>query len=523
MFSSPFIKTLALTICMMVFTSLSVTAQDSLTRKRRAQEAFINGLALQMRPDMQAEAILEFQQALRYDSSAIILHAIGRSYAAMDKNVLALEYVQHAIALDSMLSDAWELQSEILVDLGRYDEALASYEHIRLLHPTKRQLITLGRLYEPRNAAKAIEVFEELVRREPDEFIYMRLADLHRRLRNSEGRVDALSHAATLNARDADIAAELIDAYMETGRLAEAHALLRMWQSSERSSQIWATGLSRLLSDTLLLNLYRDSVVAILAELERIPAKPWQLATLAGIVASNIGDTILADRFLESALLPMPSQAERYLQVATAYLSFRRAAAAYDVLTRGLARHPDDNRILLMLGSAAQQMDRANDALHWFNRAIAHDSTLDEAWMYLGILYDGIGDTERSDSAYERALTLDPDNHLVNNNYAYALSVRGKNLQQALAMAWRAVEQFPSNPSYLDTFAWVLYQLADYDKAKTYIERAVSLGGNATHYEHLGDILEQLGDLDGALEAWRKALILDPSRDSVQNKLVKYR
>jgi len=526
---SPLLKTPVVTICAMVFLlmiALPATGQvtqDSSVRNRRAQEAFINGLALQMRPDKQADAILEFQQALRYDSSAAILNAIARSYAVMDKNVIALEYVQQALVKDSMLTDAWELQSEILVDLGRYDEALVSYEHIRRLSPSKRQLYTLGRMYEPRNAIKAIEVFNELALREPDESIYMRLANLYRRTRDIEGRVQALARAAELNTRDADIASELMDAYIESGRIGEAHALARSWTSSERSAQIWAAGLSRLVLDTLVLNLYRDSVDVMLAELERAPAKPWQLSTLAGVVALHLNDTALAYRFMESAVQGTPTQAEQFVQVASAYLAFKRMQAAYDALLRGLQHHPDDMRIMLMLGSVAHQMDRLQDAITWFNRVVARDSGNDDAWISLGALYDGIGDVDRSDAAYERALALDPDNHLVNNNYAYALAIRGKNLPLARLLAARAVQQAPTNPSYLDTYAWVLYQLSEFEKAKDYIERAVSLGGNATHYEHLGDILEQLGDLDGAVAAWRKALVLDPSRDAVQTKLVKYR
>lgn len=517
--------------------STVMSAQDSAAAKRRAKEAFVNGLSLQMRPDMQAEAILEFQQALRYDSSAVILNAIARSYASMNKNTLALEYVQQALKLDPLFGDAWELQSEILVDLGKYDEAVESYEHIRSLNPSKRQLYTLGRLYEPRNAVKAIEVFEQLVREEPDEAIYVRIADLYKRIRNSEGRLGALSHAVDLNNRDADLASELIDAFIESGRFTEAHNLVRTWQGSERNTQIWASALNRLISDTLVLTLYRDSVAALLTELDKVPSKPWQLAVLAGIVAQGIEDTLLADRFLESALLPPRlyegsisittptpvTSPEQYLQVAAAYMTFRRGQPGYDILTRGLARYPEDVRIILMLGMCAQQLDHIDEALKWFKKTIQMDSSIDEAWMNLGMLYDGIGEADSSESAYEHALALDPDNHLVNNNYAYSLAVRGKNLQAARAMSWRAVEQMPSNPSYLDTFAWVLYQLAEFEKAKVYIERAIAAGGNATHYEHLGDILEQLGDLDGAVIAWRKALQLDPSRDAVQNKLVKYR
>jgi predicted negative regulator of RcsB-dependent stress response len=65
----------------------------------------------------------------------------------------------------------------------------------------------------------------------------------------------------------------------------------------------------------------------------------------------------------------------------------------------------------------------------------------------------------------------------------------------------------------------VLYQLGEYQDARFYIERAISLGGNATHFEHLGDILWALGDTVGAASAWRQALTRDPSRTRIQDKI----
>ena len=53
---------------------------DSTERVRKAREYFINGTTLQIQGNRHAEAILEFQQALRYDSSAVTLAAIARSY-----------------------------------------------------------------------------------------------------------------------------------------------------------------------------------------------------------------------------------------------------------------------------------------------------------------------------------------------------------------------------------------------------------------------------------------------------------
>jgi len=81
----------------------------------------------------------------------------------------------------------------------------------------------------------------------------------------------------------------------------------------------------------------------------------------------------------------------------------------------------------------------------------------------------------------------------------------------------------PSNPSYLDTHAWVLFQLGLPDEARRYIERAIQHGPSATIYEHHGDILEAIGLLDEAVRAWSEALRLDPERHSAASRISRYR
>ena len=68
--------------------------------------------------------------------------------------------------------------------------------------------------------------------------------------------------------------------------------------------------------------------------------------------------------------------------------------------------------------------------------------------------------------AYDRSLALRYDNAMVLNNYAYFLSLEGRDLERALAMAGRAIVLEENNPTYLDTYAWVLYRLGRYDEAK---------------------------------------------------------
>ncbi len=108
---------------------------------------------------------------------------------------------------------------------------------------------------------------------------------------------------------------------------------------------------------------------------------------------------------------------------------------------------------------------------------------------------------------FDKSVDLDKDNHIALNNYAYYLSLFGKNLDKAERMSGKVIEQFPDNPTYLDTHAWVLFRKGDFSLAKFYMESALHNGGNtnATLLEHYGDILYKLHKVDEAVKYWEKA------------------
>jgi tetratricopeptide (TPR) repeat protein len=124
----------------------------------------------------------------------------------------------------------------------------------------------------------------------------------------------------------------------------------------------------------------------------------------------------------------------------------------------------------------------------------------------LGDAYQGSKEYARSEAAYEEALAYNPDNDIVLNNYSYYLALRKENLDKAEKMSSQLVKLFPENQSYLDTRAWVLYAQEKYKEARKVIEKVI-LGGqvSATHLEHYGDILFQLGEIDQAVKQWQKA------------------
>jgi Tfp pilus assembly protein PilF len=125
----------------------------------------------------------------------------------------------------------------------------------------------------------------------------------------------------------------------------------------------------------------------------------------------------------------------------------------------------------------------------------------------LGDSYYYLKDYKKSDSAYEAVLKFDPDDDHVLNNYSYFLSLRKENLDYAEKLSAKLIEQHPNDPTYLDTRAWVLFNLGKVDEAKKVIEKALEHKDKITGdiVEHYGDILYKLGKSKEAMEQWKKA------------------
>lgn len=137
----------------------------------------------------------------------------------------------------------------------------------------------------------------------------------------------------------------------------------------------------------------------------------------------------------------------------------------------------------------------------------------------LGDTYNGLKEYKKSDECFEEALRYDENNHVVLNNYSYYLSLRKEKLEQAKRMSEKVIKEFPDNPTYLDTYAWILYVMKDYAKAKDIFEKIADTSNNGTIVEHYGDVLYQLGQKDKALEQWKKARELGDASEWIDKKI----
>ncbi len=165
--------------------------------------------------------------------------------------------------------------------------------------------------------------------------------------------------------------------------------------------------------------------------------------------------------------------------------------------------------------TATQQLEQAKKL------STSNETLVTEINGMLGDAYQSLKEYDKSAKAYEEVLAVNPLNDLVLNNYSYYLALRKADLEKAEKMSTSLIKNHPDNVSYLDTHAWVLYNREKYKEAKKVMERAIALGNvSSVHFEHYGDILFQLGDIDEAVAQWRKAKSMNSQNAELDKKIV---
>ena len=150
---------------------------------------------------------------------------------------------------------------------------------------------------------------------------------------------------------------------------------------------------------------------------------------------------------------------------------------------------PNSARWHYYWGLALVQQDSLNDALQVLQEGIALGAkdpvTRFSMHVLSGDLYMRLNQLDSCFSHYERALALDPENVYVLNNYAYTLATNGGDLKKAEKMSQKTIEKEPNNPTFLDTYAWILHLQGQDSLARFYMKRVMEKAGNAADQEEL--------------------------------------
>ncbi|MDR0896168.1 MAG: tetratricopeptide repeat protein [Prevotellaceae bacterium] len=195
----------------------------------------------------------------------------------------------------------------------------------------------------------------------------------------------------------------------------------------------------------------------------------------------------------------------------------------------GVETNPDMPEFYFYLAIGYNQADRTDDALAICKKAVngvspdTKKEVISDFYTIMADAYHIKGMNTEAYIAYDSALVYNPANVGALNNYAYYLSLERKDLDKAEEMSYKTVKTEPNNATYLDTYAWILFEKGKYAEARIYIDNAIMNNTDKSDVivEHCGDIYYMTGDPEGALKYWKEALELGSKSKTLKQKIEK--
>jgi tetratricopeptide (TPR) repeat protein len=165
----------------------------------------------------------------------------------------------------------------------------------------------------------------------------------------------------------------------------------------------------------------------------------------------------------------------------------KRYSESYELLNAALVKSPSDTILLYDTAMAAERLDR-----------------MDVMERHL-----------------RRVMELQPQDAHSYNALGYSLADRNLRLDEAQQLITQALKLAPNDGYILDSMGWVLFRRGDLAGAQSYLDRAWKSRPESEVGAHLGEVLWQMGDHDGARRIWREAIAADPASELVQSTLAR--
>lgn len=430
----------------------------------------------------------------------------------------ALDYINKAIAIDPANIDAYERMCEIALAAGDEKKALQSLDRAAGTQTDNATFWTrLGKLY-------ASIVFR------PD------------RPPKAEviGRVNTIfKKAAEYAGDDSKVLKDVADYYASTQQIKEAIPLyLRLLELEPDDS----SARERLATGFVLTN-QRDKAVEMLEQIiKEHPEKYQSYDLLAGLLddAARVLERekktdqakaafAKAAANYEQSLLINPMHAGPYLHLAELLLGpLKEQERAVKVLTEARQRFRQTPEIVYYLAVALREAKHSQEAVATFEEALheaeAEGAEIANARFYFdyGAAAEQAGLYDKAADLFRKSIAVDPSNAADAYNYlSYMWADHNMHLEEAEQMIKLALQANPNNGAYIDTLGWLEFRQGKFDQALSDLQRAAGklIREDPVVLEHIGDVCAKLDKSAQALEAWQKALSLDPKNKTLAEKI----
>lgn len=530
-----------------------LTEQDPLTyeQRRKFDYFFLEAVRLKEKGDLDA-AFEMYSHCLQiHPKSAVTLFELAKFYMYLGQQEKGEKALADAVSLAP--SNYWykETLAGYYQNRGENEKAIKVVEDMATQFPSRLEpLVALIDLYSrTKNYEQVIHALNRLeVLDGKSEQISMEKFRMYLAMDNREQAFLEIENLAKEYPYDMRYLTILGDVYMENGKPDEAYATYqkvlkeepeyapamlsmasyyeKQGQDSLYKAQLNAVLLNEKVETDTKMNLMRQLIIRseqtdkdstrIIGLFDSMLEQKQENADIAMLAAQYLLSKKMEEEakpVLRQVLELDPENKPAYLQLLSFAISKQDMDEVIAVCTPAVEYMPEVLEFYYYLGIGHYQKEQREEALEVFKRGVrqvtpqSDKALVSDFYSIMGDLYHLKKMNAEAYAAYDSALVYKDDNIGALNNYAYYLSLEKKDLDKAEEMSYRTVKAEPNNATYLDTYAWILFEKGKFTEARIYIDQAIQQDTDKSSVvvEHCGDIYYHCGETDKAVEFWKEA------------------
>ncbi|MBE5320258.1 tetratricopeptide repeat protein [Pedobacter sp. MR2016-19] len=465
-----------------------------------------------LRLDKLPEAEENIKQAIKINTGNLwYWRLLGEIYKRTNKMPELIGVFNQLIRLDPE-NDAYyfdKANAQFLAN--QLDAAKKTYDEIQVKFGDSRDLTNARKRFQANGNATESDIVKLLEGNQADVKNYLYAAGLLLQKGNEPEALKVLTKAQQLEPNNFEINLALADIYRKQKNDQAAFSSLKL---AFESSEMPLSEKLKIIA-ALFPNLNQALVAKNVTELSKLVAEknPADAKALA-----LYGDVLYQQNNLKEALaqyqaaLKLNEQVyvvwEQVINIQTLLGQYEEAIKVGD---EALSIYPNQASLYYYVAYALFKTGKYEPAQNHLKTSLQLDvdnkSLQAQIYALQGDIYINQNNFPLAKTAFEKTISLEPDNYLIMNNYAFYLALRNDELTKAAKYAETAANAMPNNPSIADTYAFILFKQQKYDLAKIWIEKALQNNSskNGVYLERYGDILFMKGEKDVALIQWQKA------------------
>lgn len=499
-------------------------------------------------------AIDYLKYCLAIDSTnATVYYELGSYFNSLNNKNKALDYYRKASAYDGNNFYFNMAYASLCLDFKQYSDAIEQFEKLLANNPDNSELyIYLSEAYrmdgDLQKAISTLDKLEQIIGLV--EKISIQKYQLYTMLKQENRAFAEIQKYIDKYPSEIKYQILLGNLYMQAGKMKEAYMVYSKAKAIDPEDPYLISSIAEYYEQTNNKEAAEEELhLALVSPKMDIDTKLAVLAQYVGSLQQNRQDTQVANVLFDSLMIQHPQEPKlnlMYGNLLAMQTKKEEARVQYQIFAEAnptnpvgweqllsttfpdsldlsikickdaISYIPDQPQFYFYLGVSEYMKEDYTNALDALQKGVVYVD--EENVALLSDFYGQIGDLyyhlEKLDSAfttYDKALKYNPGNVGVLNNYSYFLSLAKKDLDKAERMSSMTVKAEPTNPTYLDTYGWVLFEQGAFTMAKIYIENAIKYSEEKKEeissevLEHYGDVLYKTDEPEKALEYWIKA------------------